>query len=288
MKVNLKKRVLAWINILRVGNCIALGYAAIVGYMLGVEKILDLSTLVKLFVSAFIIGGSSNIINDYFDAPIDSINKPWRPIPSGLIKATVAYAVAIAMGVIGIVIAFTINSFTGAIALAAFILSYLYSYKLKKVLIIGNLVVAFLAALSIAYGGLASPNIRIYNVVIATLYAFLLNLGREFLKGIEDVEGDKKYEVSTLATVYGVKTAYISSLITFLILIVLSIVPYLLLGYSLYYLAIAIFGVDLIIVVSLLIASSFNPRDALKATKLLKLAVFNGITAFLIEALRIY
>jgi geranylgeranylglycerol-phosphate geranylgeranyltransferase len=288
MEKEFKKKISAWITIIRIGNSIALGYAAIVGYLLGCQRYPNSVEIFKLFFSAFVIGGGSNIINDYFDAPIDSINKPWRPIPSGIIKAKSAYIAAIILGLIGIAIAFTINYLAGLIALIAYILSYLYSYKLKRVLLVGNFVVALLASLSITYGGLASSSgiIKISDVVIATLFAFLLNLGREFLKGIEDIVGDKKYGVQTLATFFGVKIAYISSVVVFLILIILSVIPYYFLGYSIYYLIMAIAGVDTIILLSLVISSTLNPKDTLKATRLLKLAVFIGITAFFIEALK--
>ncbi|MEM1644256.1 MAG: geranylgeranylglycerol-phosphate geranylgeranyltransferase [Ignisphaera sp.] len=283
----LKKKILAWIDIIRVGNCIALGYAAIVGYMLGASKALDLVTILKLFIAAFTIGGGSNIVNDYFDAYIDAINKPWRPIPMGIIRASEARTVALIMGFIGIVLSFTITYVNGIVAFVAFVLAYLYSFKLKKILLVGNLIVAFSAALSIIYGGFASTNISL-DIILATLFAFLLNFGRELLKGIEDIEGDKKYHIRTLATVAGAKTAYISSLLVFIMLIFLSVIPYILIGYSLYYLIMTIFGVDLVIIIALITASSLQTKDALRSTRILKVAVFIGITAFLVETLNRY
>ncbi|MEM1559937.1 MAG: geranylgeranylglycerol-phosphate geranylgeranyltransferase [Ignisphaera sp.] len=283
----LRRKILAWIDIIRVGNCIALGYATIVGYILGGSKVFDQAMLFKLFIAAFVIGGSSNIINDYFDASIDAINKPWRPIPMGLIKANEAYFVSLIMGFIGIILSFTITYMNGIVALIAFALAYLYSFKLKKVLLVGNLIVAFSAALSIIYGGFASTNIVI-DTVLATLFAFLLNFGRELLKGIEDVEGDKKYYIRTLAAVKGIKVAYVSSLIVFIILMLLSIIPYVFIGYSMYYLIMTLCGVDLVIIVALTIASSLQPKDALRSTRMLKVAVFVGITAFFVEGLKKY
>ncbi|MCC6015770.1 MAG: geranylgeranylglycerol-phosphate geranylgeranyltransferase [Desulfurococcaceae archaeon] len=288
MRKGFKDKFSAWFSIIRVGNCIALSYAAIIGYLLAYRRYPDIIDVLKLILSVFTIGGSSNIINDYFDAPIDSINKPWRPIPSGIIKPKSALAASIIMGLTGIAIAFNISFLAGLLASVAFTLSYLYSYKLKKVLLVGNIVVAFLAALSIVYGGtvFGINNARISDVAIASLFAFLLNLGREFLKGIEDVVGDKKYGIQTIATCFGVKIAYMSSVVIFSILIMLSIVPYLMLRYSIYYLVIALVGVDLTVLISLIISSTLNPRDALKATRILKIAVFVGISAFLVEALK--
>lgn len=281
------RKLLAWLTITRVGNCLALGYASIIGYLLSRPEVLNPTIMVRLFVAASTIGGSSNIINDYYDAPIDAINKPWRPIPAGLIKPRTAYVVSMLLACIGVAISFSITYLNGFIALIAFILSYLYSFKLKRTLLVGNIVVAFLAALAIVYGGLTTSKLEIH-VILATLFAFMLNLGREFIKGIEDIEGDKVYGVTTLATALGIKAAYVSSFAVFCTLMALSIIPYIVLGYSLYYLVIALFGVDIILAVSLIKVSSLKPRDALKASRILKIAVFLGITAFLIEALRYY
>lgn len=282
---NLTRRVLPWLTIIRVGNAIALGYAAIVGYLLGVPKPLNILIMLKLFVSAFIIGGSSNIINDYYDLPIDLINKPWRPIPSGLIKAKVAYNVAMGMAIIGIAISVLVSFVNGLIALLAFVLSYLYSKTLKKVFIVNNIIIATLTSLVIIYGGAASELGA--HVAIATLFAFLLNLGREFMKGIEDVEGDRMYNIRTLATVMGVRPAYFISSTILLTLIGLSLLPYVILGYSVYYLAIVLIGVDTVILMAMIKAASLRPADALKASRMLKIAVFSGITAFLFEAINI-
>uniref|UniRef100_A0A7C2ZLI0 MFS transporter n=1 Tax=Ignisphaera aggregans TaxID=334771 RepID=A0A7C2ZLI0_9CREN len=263
VKASSKSKAKAWISIVRIGNCIALGYAAIVGYLLSFPGNLDPLVILKLFVTAFLIGGGSNTINDYFDASIDAINKPWRPIPSGLINAKTALRASIVMTAIGVMISFTLSLENGFIALVAAILAFMYSFRLKKTFLVGNIVVASLVALSIIYGGLAGHNLRI-DVFLASIFAFLLNLGREFIKGIEDVEGDKKYGIKTIATVKGIKAAYICSVIIFSILILLSVAPYILLGYSLLYTMMAILGVDIVILAAIIKASTLNPGRCIK------------------------
>lgn len=281
------RKLSAWFSLIRVGNAIALGYAATIGYFLGLPSNIDLPTITMLFVAAFLIGSGSNAINDYYDKHIDSINKPWRPIPLGLISPTTAYLASIVFFTAGILISFFVSFLNGITALIASTLSYFYSKNLKKIYLVGNIIVAFLTSLSIIYGGLAS-SITIH-VCMASLYAFLLNIGREFLKGIEDVEGDRKYGIKTLAIVLGVRKTIMISTIVFIILIALSIVPFFApsLAYSIIYLIITIIGVDIVILIALLKASSLNPKDVLKSTKLLKISVFCGISAFFIEALKI-
>lgn len=266
----------AWLSLARIGNDVALGIAAIIGYILGGG--LHPLNMVIVFLVGLLLGAGGNIVNDYFDRHIDAINKPWRPIPSGLISAIIAYRVSIVLLIIGTLISFYLSYINGFIALTASILVYLYSYRLKKVLLLGNLVVALLVSLSIIFGGATSTINN--DVVIASLFAFLLNISREFLKGIEDVEGDRVMKVRTIATVYGTLIAYICALVVFLILIVLSFIPFILLRYSIVYLVFAL-GVDITALFSLYIARDLSSNSAFKATRLLKVSVFLGLFAFL-------
>uniref|UniRef100_A0A7C5UXG7 Digeranylgeranylglyceryl phosphate synthase n=2 Tax=Ignisphaera aggregans TaxID=334771 RepID=A0A7C5UXG7_9CREN len=266
----------AWLSIARVGNDLALGIATIIGYILGGGT--KFTDIVIVFIVGFLLGAGGNIVNDYFDRYVDAINKPWRPIPSGLISAKTAYRVSISLLIIGTLTSFYLSYANGIIAFIASLLVYLYSYKLKKVLLLGNMVVAFLVALSIIFGGVAA--IMNIDIIIASLFAFLLNVGREFLKGIEDVEGDKAMGIKTIATVYNTFTAYILAFIVFLILVAISFIPYIMLGYSIIYLILAL-GVDVTVLFSLYITRDLSPSNAFKATRLLKLSVFLGLFAFL-------
>jgi len=276
---DIKRRISAWLSIIRVGNSVALGIASVVGYILG--NGIDVLSAIKLFFIAFSIGGGGNVINDYCDRYVDSINKPWRPIPLGLIKPREALIASLALFTFGILLAFSHSIICGLIALAATILVFLYSYSLKKVFLVGNIVIAFLTALAIIYGATFSK--LTVHVVLASLYAFLFNLGREFLKGIEDVEGDKVFGIATIAVLYGSRTAFHTSVCIFTILIVLSVMPIITLSYGIAYTILALF-VNFIIIVSLLRARTLKASDALKATRMLKVAVFAGLFAFLLHS----
>jgi geranylgeranylglycerol-phosphate geranylgeranyltransferase len=242
----------------------------------------NVSDMIKLFFTAFLIGGGGNIINDYYDRAVDAINKPWRPIPSGLIRPREALITSLIFFASGIVLAFLCSIVCGVIAISAVTLVYLYSYSLKRRFLIGNITIAFLTALAIIYGSTFSHISS--HVILASLYAFLFNLGREFLKGIEDVEGDKMFGVITIASIYGPRTAFYSSAVVFTVLVALSIIPIFTFCYGIAYTALA-FLVDSIIVISLIYARSLRPSDALKATRVLKSAAFAGILAFLLHSL---
>jgi len=287
MSSDISRKIVAIAKLFRIGNDIALGYASIVGYLLCNGK--SIYSIILLFIAAFLVGAGANTINDYIDREVDRINKPWRPIPSGIINPIEALYIAILTTAIGIIISAFLSPLNGLIAFIASILAYLYSIRLKKVLLIGNIVVASLTGLAIIFGGAlssieGSSKMLQLDIIIASLYATLLNLGREFLKGIEDVEGDKKLGIKTLATVFNPYIAYNASLAIYLLLIGLSFIPYLTLNYSIYYLILAIF-VDLTIILSLYVARSLKSDDAWRATRILKISAFIGISAFLAEAI---
>lgn len=277
-ELSFRDKLRAWLSLVRIGNTIAVGLAAFVGYVICGGDLSSYKPLL-LFIAASSIAAGTYVINDYFDRDIDSVNKPWRPIPSGLVSARMAYAVALGLLCTGVAISMTISIPSLVIAIVAAILSYLYSWKLKKMFIVGNIVVSLSAALSIIYGGAATSNP--IPASIPALYAFLINLGREFVKGIEDVEGDKMYGVNTLATRYGVHTAYTASLTVLLLLVAISPLPFIALNYSLMYLLIAVVGVDIPILVALFTARKKDPESAWRATRIMKISLLMGLIAFL-------
>jgi len=277
-KLGLEDKLRAWLSLVRIGNTVIVGLAALVGYVICGGNISSHKPLL-LFIAASSIAAGTYVINDYFDRDIDSVNKPWRPIPSGLVSAYMAYAVALTLLCMGVAISIIISTLSLVIAMVAAVLSYLYSWKLKRVLIVGNIVVSLSAALSIIYGGAATSNP--IPALVPALYAFLINLGREFVKGIEDVEGDRMYRVDTLATRYGVHVAYTASLTVLLLLVAISPLPFIALSYSLLYLLIAVIGVDIPIIVALITARRKNPESAWKATRIMKISLLMGLIAFL-------
>ncbi len=269
----------AWMSLVRIGNSLIVGFAALVGYRVCGGNLLDPRAWI-MFIAATIIGAGTYAINDYFDREVDAINKPWRPIPSGLVSARTAYIASISMLCIGTALSLAITPLSFVIAALASILAYAYSWKLKRLLIVGNLTVSFSAALSLVYGGAATPNP--VPALVPALYAFLINLGREFLKGIEDVEGDRAYGVETLATRFGTRVAYVASLVVLAALIAISPLPFVVLGYSILYLIVAILGVDVPSIVALSVARSLDPRKAWEATRIMKIPLFLGLVAFFI------
>jgi geranylgeranylglycerol-phosphate geranylgeranyltransferase len=74
-----------------------------------------------------------------------------------------------------------------------------------------------MTGLAFIYGGAVVG--RMDRAVIPAIFAFLVNLAREILKDVEDMEGDRREHAVTLPLKYGVRTALVlaSAVLLFLI-----------------------------------------------------------------------
>ncbi|HOP09523.1 MAG TPA: geranylgeranylglycerol-phosphate geranylgeranyltransferase, partial [Candidatus Methanofastidiosa archaeon] len=162
-------------------------------------------------ISVALITAGGNAINDYFDFEIDKINKPRRPLPSGRIGLDGAARFSILMFMTGVIVAYLINLPCFIIAILASILLYAYAKDLKNAGFTGNLTIAGLTGMAIIYAGLSVSNAE--KIMYVAAFAFLVNLGREIIKDVEDYEGDNSQGARTLPIRYGIKKALYMSLV---------------------------------------------------------------------------
>jgi geranylgeranylglycerol-phosphate geranylgeranyltransferase len=191
------------------------------GYVAGTgawDKI-ALAALATLFVSA-----SSNAWNDYRDIEIDRINQPQRPLPAGLVSPRAALVFSIVAAVVSIILAAFINPLALGIAIASNILLYLYSVWLKSTVLLGNMVIAFISAMSAVFGGVAAGNPRPSLWLGAIIFIGIL--GREVLKTLADYEGDKAHQVKTIATVWGPRVARVFFFVLLGLTAIVMLAPY--------------------------------------------------------------
>lgn len=192
-------------------------------------------------ISATLILAAANAINDYFDYEIDRINRPRRVLPSGQMSRAGALWLAIFLFTTGDL--FSIFASIQLFALAIFTTALLvwYSANLKKLPVIGNLVVSFVSGLAIVYGAIAGGEWR--AGVVPGAFAFLFHFGREIIKDIEDRLGDAHGQARTLPIVYGQAIARVIASIAFIILVVISPLPFVLDLYNEIYLFLILAGV---------------------------------------------
>lgn len=251
------------------------------GYVAGTgswDKV-ALAAIVTLLVTA-----SSNAFNDYLDVEIDRINQPQRVLPSGQLTPRNALWFSIVTALLSVVVAAFINPPSFVIAILANGLLYIYSWKLKSTVLLGNLTVAMMSALSVVMGGVAAGNAQ--PTLVLSLVVFVTILAREILKTMADYEGDLKEHVRTVATVWGKRAAGILFQLIAALVIVVVLLPYFLGRYNPIYVVIVALGVYPVIVYALIKVRPTTPGPQLeRLSQILKydfliwfVAVILGVT----------
>ncbi len=192
------------------------------GYVAGTGEWLNVALAA---VVAFMVTGAGNAWNDYLDIEIDKINQPHRALPAGYVSPRAALILSLVLTAFALAIAAFINLPSFLIVLVFSIILYIYSWKLKSTVLMGNLTVAVTSAMTVIFGGTAAGNVRptLWLAVIITTAI----LGREVLKTIADYEGDLRQQVNTIATVWGKRTARIFFYVTTGLTVWVMLVPYL-------------------------------------------------------------
>ncbi|MCD6421448.1 MAG: UbiA family prenyltransferase [Thaumarchaeota archaeon] len=202
--------------------------AVIAGIVLSDNKLFQPGKLALALVTAYGLCGSSMGFNDYFDREIDSVNAPWRPIPSGAISEKEAIAISIFLGFLGLTSSILISAPCFLVALLAYSAALLYNAILKKSGLPGNMIVSGVVMAPFIYGAVLSDGYISPRLITFILPVFLSNLGREIIKGISDVEGDALRGVKSIARVRGSGCAARLGAAFYISAVALSPLPYLL------------------------------------------------------------
>ncbi len=230
--------------------------------------------------SATFVAASGNIINDYFDFEIDSINRPSRPLPANRLSKREAVTLYIIFVGLSIILAIYISYSAFALVIFTNLLLYIYSNKLKGIPLVGNVVVSVCAGLAFVFGGIAAGNIK--NSLIPAIFAFLINLIREIVKDVEDVEGDVKFKQITFPAKYGIEKTKKLLFIFIILLVVTTFYPFIFRVYNIEYFILVLFFVDLPLIY--FVKEIFSNRFLTKLSKLsygLKLLMITGLVAII-------
>ncbi|MFK7783785.1 MAG: geranylgeranylglycerol-phosphate geranylgeranyltransferase [Crocinitomicaceae bacterium] len=187
-----------------------------------------------LVFSTVLIAAGGNIINDYFDVRADRVNKPQRLIITKHVKKRTAIFMHWTINFIAFSIALYLSWIMDSfwylfIHLLSINVLWFYSMYFKRRFLIGNVLIAGLTALVPVLVGIffyqqnmaniawydmklfpfnldgSTPKIILYISLGLAIFAFLLNLAREIVKDMEDVEGDQKLNAKTLPISWGSK-----------------------------------------------------------------------------------
>lgn len=197
--------------------------------------------VILAILATWCITAAANGWNDYRDIEIDKINQPKRPLPAGLVSPRSVLIYSLVMMTASILLAAFINATAFAIALTSAALLYLYSWRLKSTVLMGNAIVATISAMSAIFGGIAAGNPG-PSLWLAAIIASAI-MGREVLKTLADYEGDLRQRCRTVATVWGRRPARIVFYILSAATLVVMMIPYMLNVYRPVYAFIVALGV---------------------------------------------
>lgn len=187
------------------------------------DVVLDPNLFIIVTASALVIA-AGYIINNFYDAEKDLINKPAKSWLDRLVSQRFKISAYFVLNFAAVFLASYV-SFRAVLFFSAYIFGiWLYSHKLKKMTFVGNVVSSLLAiapffAVFVYYGNFKTV------IFVHAIFLFLLILTREMIKDLENMAGDMAQGYRTIPILYGERVSKIG--IT--ILILLTLVPSLLL-----------------------------------------------------------
>ncbi len=256
-----------------------------------------------LVFATVLIAAGGYVINDIFDQETDAENKPKKAIVGNSISESMAYNIYVALTISGVCIGYYLsNVIQRPMFLIIFILIasllYFYATTLKQIALIGNIVVALILSFSVLiinffdiFPATADDNRDLMRPIFLILFdyaifAFVINLIREIVKDLQDINGDYNQGMQTLPIIFGISrtTKLLSILMTIPIIVLLVYINNYLMSNNLY--AATIYG--LILVVAPLIFCAINlwnsktAKQFAKISTILKWIIFFGILSIVI------
>nr|WIL60116.1 prenytransferase [Hypericum perforatum] len=164
-----------------------------------------------------------NGVNQIFDVEIDRINKPHLPIASGDLSLQLAWSLVTSFAVTGLAIARILNYVPFSCSLfGLYFLGTIYSvppFSMKRSTVGAILVNAMMGGLVLtsaqstaARASLGLPFVLSVPVLFFSIFTTMYSSGLAITKDLSDVEGDRKFNVPTMATILGIRnTALIGS-----------------------------------------------------------------------------
>ncbi|MGQ9587412.1 MAG: UbiA family prenyltransferase [Thermoplasmata archaeon] len=265
------------LDLFRLGNCAMAGLGALLAAIAcgGVDGLSDYAGQIGFSLAVVVsFTAAGNAYNDYSDREIDKVAHPERPLPSGAVTPYGALLSANVLFALALCLSFFITVYSVAIVVTSLLVMVVYERFLKAEGLAGNLAISWLTGALFLFGGAAVERLELAWILAAL--AFLATLGREIVKDIQDIEGDRGSR-RTLPMRIGVENAGIVAAGSFLAAVFLSPAPYMLDLLSIWYVVIVAVA-DAIFIYCALIHFG-NPEEGQKEAKL---AMFVALVAFLV------
>lgn len=276
--MNLSKKILAYISITRPLNVLITFLVVVVAILISQTNQIDTAKIIFASLTAALVTAGGNIVNDIYDIETDRISHPDRVLVQGLISKKEAVILYGIFNTLAIIISSKLSDLLLIIVLISIIILFAYSYHLKKLPLIGNLIVAFLTGLAFIYGGFAADNPG--AAIVPAAFAFFVNMIREVVKDMQDIEGDSKVGIITFPIKYGLQKSKILILIMTFSLILYTLYPFITEFYKIeYFVVVMVFVNPLLILCLKFLFDAKNENNLSVVSNMLKLNMVLGLIA---------
>ena len=279
------KKLLAYLYLVRPHNCAIAAVSVWVGQFL-TPKMADSRPDIFAMLAAFLVCGFGNVLNDILDINADRINHPQRPLPSG--KVSLRGGRILAGIILSLILCdmFWLTASGSMICLVATMLLISYNYRLKRVAYIGNLIIAVLGGLTFVLGGARSGWSSVFALpgpLIPTVFAVLMHFGREIIKDIQDITGDRNSGSRTAPIQFGMSISLLSASIIYLLLGVVTMAAYMIGWFTTLFFYINLFCIYLPVLLQFLWLGSHPTSDRCRTVSfLLRLEMLIGLAALIL------
>lgn len=247
---------------------------------LPLRKVVFDGNLFVIVLSSALVIAAGYIINNFYDAEKDLINKPRKSMLDRLVSQRTKLSTYFVLNFLSVFFASYV-SFKAVVFFSAYIFGiWFYSHKLKKVPFLGNFVSATLAiapffAVFVYYKNFDTV------IFVHALFLFLLILAREMIKDLENMAGDMAQNYKTIPILYGAKFSKtcISILIGLTLLPAFLLIEYFDVGYMyLYFIGCIFFLLGFLI----LLVRSNSKKHYVWLHNILKLIIILGVFSILL------
>ena len=276
--------ILSFLSIIRPLNIVTAISCILVVYFITDVKNLTLIIYPSIIIGCYMAAG--NILNDWIDIEADKINKPSRPLVIYDVNHYLLFSIVFLLFAIGSWITIYIDVYAMYVAIF-FAMPCIISYEIvfKRSPIIGNIIISSLVGVVFIFAELSFHQ-SISVTWRAAVLAFFLNLIREMIKDIEDIEGDAQSQYNTFPIIAGIPTTIVVLRIITIFFIILSLLPIFTSYYLWYYIPLIVFLIHLpLLYIIIRLTDNITPKECAKYSKVLKLLIINGIITIVISTI---
>ncbi|MCK0132332.1 geranylgeranylglycerol-phosphate geranylgeranyltransferase [Flavobacteriaceae bacterium F08102] len=306
MKVIPFLKLIRWKNLVMLG-LIQLLFKYVYFETFNVDTALNTLDFLILMTATGTIAAAGYILNDIYDIHVDKINKPKKVLVTkkiSIARAHQAYNLLNGIGLLaGFYVAYRVEKLSFvAIFVITIMLLKVYNSGVKKLPLIGNLLISVMVSVSILIVGVFDliPEVNEENIIKQYLafrvlidyavFAFMFMLLREIVKDIEDVNGDRFERMKTLPIILGRRRTknlvFILSFIPLTVITFYSFENFNQLPFILAYMLLAV-ALPLMYFMTKILYAKYK-KDYIFASKLLKWIMLLGMLSIILISISIH